>query len=607
MISTSLVQKTSLRQALTPQQIQYLRLLHLPLVSLEQVVKQEIEINPFLEEDDGTIDELLGTTEDDYAPAPDQAYELPNTRLTYNDDYTPSATEIHDDIHPEDTAVKPLEDGDNYEYYENGWEDDNDFIPNKNTDYDNDFEPFQIKDNSTLYENLFEQLATLHLTDEEQILAMHIIGNIDEDGYLRRSLEEIAAETNSFIADHNFNTQKKQYEKKMRAANRGSNVNPNINPATDYSLEGQALDLLRDTMESHIDIVKDNNILDKQGTRELLFQCRYIDNDDKIFAPISDANAEKLLAIVQGLEPPGIASRNVQECLIAQLKAKPSLTDGQQIAFLILTQAFEDFSKKHFKEIQKRLLITEDQIRDGFEEIKKLNPKPGGDDYISQTNTIIPDFIVKYESEIDDLVITLNDTTVPNLKVSPTYDKLREEAKKNKDFNKETKEWIRDKYESAKFFIQAIKQRNITMLMVMTAIAQRQREFFMNDVRSIKPMIYKDIADDTALDISTVCRIVNDKYVFTSTGTYELKFFFSEALLNDDDEEVSTTVIKDRIKELVATEPKTKPFSDEQLCKLLKDEGYNVARRTIAKYRETLRIPVARMRRELIKSKNESL
>ncbi|MPM95960.1 RNA polymerase sigma-54 factor [bioreactor metagenome] len=306
-----------------------------------------------------------------------------------------------------------------------------------------------------------------------------------------------------------------------------------------------------------------------------------------------------MLKLVQKLDPPGIASRNVQECLTAQLKAKPKLNSDQKLALLILTEGFEEFSKKHFDQIQKKFEVTRDQVREAFEEIKKLNPKPGGNDFNAQTNTIIPDFLVKYSEEIDDLMITLNDSTIPHIKVSSTYDKIKEEAKHNKSFNRETKEWIKDRYENAKFFIQAIKQRNITMLIIMTAIVERQRDFFMDDIKNLKPLIYKDIADDTGFDISTVCRIVNSKYVYTSMGTYELKFFFSEALPNDDGEEISTTVIKDKIKEIIANESKSKPYSDDQLTKLLKDEGYNVARRTVAKYRETLKIPVARLRKEI--------
>ena len=207
---------------------------------------------------------------------------------------------------------------------------------------------------------------------------------------------------------------------------------------------------------------------------------------------------------------------------------------------------------------------------------------------------------MRFDEDINDLIININDTTIPNIKVSSTYEKIRQEARNNKLYNKETKEWIREKYENARFFIQAIRQRNITMLMVMTAIAELQRDFFVNsDKNKIKPMVYKDIADDTALDILTVCRIVNNKYAATPLGTFELKYFFSEALPNDDGEEVSTTVIKDKIRDIVASESKKKPLSDDKIALLLKEEGLNVARRTIAKYRETLKIPVARLRKEL--------
>jgi RNA polymerase sigma-54 factor len=299
------------------------------------------------------------------------------------------------------------------------------------------------------------------------------------------------------------------------------------------------------------------------------------------------------------LDPPGIASRNVQECLIAQLNAKNKLNEFEKIALLILENCFEEFSMKHFQSIQKKLFITEDQLRDAFDEIKKLNPKPGGDIFITQNNVIIPDFIVKYDDKIDDFTINLNDSNIPMLKVSQVYEKMLIEAKRNKSYNKNTRDWMKERYEKAKFFIQAVRQRNISMLMIMTAIVQRQREFFLNDIKKLKPMIYQNITDDTSLDISTVCRVVNDKYVQTSAGIYELKFFFSESLTNDNNEEISTTVIKDIIKEIISAEPKHKPYSDDKIITILKKEGYNVARRTVAKYRETLKIPVARLRKEL--------
>ena len=213
-------------------------------------------------------------------------------------------------------------------------------------------------------------------------------------------------------------------------------------------------------------------------------------------------------------------------------------------------------------------------------------------------NTVIPDFIVELDKESNELMVSLNDTKMPALKVSKAYEILKKNGK-IKNFNKETKEWLRQKNEDAKFIIQAVQQRKITMMKVMTAIAYLQKDFFVEGKSALKPLIYKDVADDTNIDISTVCRIVNNKYVLTQFGTYELKFFFSESLPSIDGEDISTTVIKDSLKELIDSEPKNNPHSDELLAKLLKDKGFNVARRTVAKYREQLKIPVARLRKEL--------
>jgi len=596
MIGPALLQKTTLQQTLTPQQIQYLKLLQLPVLSLEQTVRQEIEINPFLEEvRDDDDDELTDLQQDIYAPAPDQVPQLANKN---KDDYYDDDTYLSDFNYKEnendsvqtftdDLKLNKMEENDSYDHYDYQWEDDGDYNPVSNED--RDFEPFQIKEEVSVYDELISQINLLELTVEENLLAIQIIGNIDEDGYLRRDFNEIITETNSVIADHNFKIQKKQYEQSINPT-----VADDVNPAKKFEVSNQSLETLRDILNNEPEIQKATT-----PSQRIFEKFQTINFEDKILNHITVKTAEKVLKVVQGLEPAGIASRDIQECLVAQLKAKNKLDSSQKLALLILTEAFPEFSKKHFHQIQKKFEITEEQIKDAFDEIKKLNPKPGGDDFKSQTNTIIPDFIVKYDADIDDLTIYLNDSTIPNVRVSPTYEKIRQEAKHNKAYNKETKNWIKDKYDNAKFFIQAMKQRNVTMLMIMTAIAQRQREFFMNDVKSIKPMIYKDIADDTSLDVSTVCRIVNAKYVSTSTGTYELKFFFSEALPGVDGTGVSTTVIKDKIKDLLTLESKQKPFSDDQIRELLKAEGYTVARRTIAKYRETLRIPVARLRREL--------
>ena len=592
MLKPTLVNKTSLQQSLTPQQIHYLKLLQLPVLQLEQSIRQEIESNPFLEEDkDENNDDFA--EHDIYAPAPDQQDNNVDEELGSSDssDDENLSSNFYDNntaetIYTEDLKNTNIEAGDSYDYYANLWEDDDTFTPNKSNDFDNDFEPFQIKSENSFYEDLLLQQNLLNLSPEENILCLHIIGSIDDDGYLRRDLNDIVEETNEIIREHNFNIQKEEYERKLK-----NNEDEDANPAASYSLDSQSIDVL----QSAVNLSGDDSA--KNSLNYIVNQ--YSNEENKILQEVSLETAEAILKKVQHFEPLGIASRNIQECLIVQLENKPELNDAQKNALIILKDYFDEFSKKHFSVLQKKLNISAEDVKQAFNEIKKLNPKPGGTDLQSGINTIIPDFIVRYDAEQDDISITLNDSSVPSLKVNSTYEKIKQESKNNKLYNKDTKKWIREKYENARFFIQAIKQRSITMLMVMTAIAKRQKAFFAGNSKDIKPMIYKDISEDTALDISTICRVVNNKYVLMSKGIFELKYFFSEALPTDAGEEVSTIVIKEKILDLIAKEPKDKPYNDDKLVQLLKAEGINVARRTIAKYREMMKIPVARLRKEI--------
>jgi RNA polymerase sigma-54 factor len=214
------------------------------------------------------------------------------------------------------------------------------------------------------------------------------------------------------------------------------------------------------------------------------------------------------------------------------------------------------------------------------------------------SSTVIPDYSIDYDEKTDDIVILINDSRIPELRVNKMYERLKKDARVNK-YNKDTKHWLRKKFDDAKFLLQAIHQRKITMLKVMTGIAGLQKDFFKIGQEGLRPLIYKDVADDTGLDVSTICRIVNGKFAQTPYGTFELRYFFSESLPSDDGEEISTRIVKQRIKELIDSEKKGKPMSDEKLTKELKKLGLNIARRTVAKYREQLRIPVARLRREL--------
>ncbi len=578
--------KTSLSQTLTPQQIQYLKLLQLPIVQLEQHILQEIEQNPMLDEFDdqemeneipsSPVNEDLNLFENE-SRIPIQATNTEDYGTDYyGDDYQDPVASIDDQSDP-------------FEFYKMLWQDDTEFMPSgSGGSDDDDSEPFQIKDQSNFAQELFGQLSLYELSEEELIAADYIIGNIDDDGYLRRDMKDIVVETNSQIAEINFNAQQTQYLKQ--------NQKPNIehkNPALKYALNSESVELLE-----YAEKLKSDDFVFNLEKSKSQFRLNSSSVEIKILKHITLDTAEKILKIIQNLDPPGIGSRNIQECLVAQCKAFRNPSNEQKLALEILKNAFDAFIKKHYHLILRQYNITEDTLRNVIEEIKKLNPKPGGGDFHAELNTVIPDFVVEKEEETDELVISVNDSRMPMLKLNKAYEVLKKEAKA-KQFNKDTKNWIRNKFEDAKFLIQAIRQRKNTMLKVMTAIAGMQKDFFDEGVTAIKPMIYKDVSDNTGLDISTVCRIVNGKYVQTEFGTFELKYFFSEALPNDDGEDISTTVIKQILKEMIESEPKDKPYSDDKLAAFLKEKKYNVARRTVAKYREQMKIPVARLRKEL--------
>lgn len=577
--------RTSLTQTLTPQQIQYLKMLQLPVVQLEQFLQQEIEQNPMLSDANSPDSELFDYEEE---PAPindfDESKFLELDSYEDNSDYEDNSY----DTNGSESFYKYNndEDPDPFDLYSMVWQDDSELALQGNDNYDGDDQPqFQIKAQTSLEEDLIEQLNLLNLSEEKNLLGKYIIGNIDEDGYLRHDLNDIVDDTNSLIADINFKMQSSGYLKFIE-----NNNSKNKNPASMYTISRESLDLLENAKKLNEDSFYQNNSSNNNLSN--------FKSEIKILNPITVADAEEVLSIIQKLDPPGIASRDMKECLIAQCKAFTEPSMSQQLALKILNDAYEPFIKKHYQTIIKQLGITEEDIKSAIEVIKRLNPKPGGGDTYSEINTVIPDFIVEIDDESGELMIALNDARLPNLKLSKAYESLQKEARQKK-FNKETKSWIRGKREDAKFMIQAIKQRKNTMLKVMTAIASLQKNFFFEGKQGLKPLIYKDVAEETGLDISTVCRIVNGKYVQTEFGTFELKYFFSEALISDDGEDVSTTVIKDKIKEIISTESKSKPYSDELLSKLLKESGFNVARRTVAKYREQMRIPVARLRVEI--------
>ncbi|GAA3779147.1 RNA polymerase factor sigma-54 [Corallibacter vietnamensis] len=315
-----------------------------------------------------------------------------------------------------------------------------------------------------------------------------------------------------------------------------------------------------------------------------------------------EASVEKVLHKVHQLDPAGVGARNLQECLSIQLHRKEKNADTE-LAIEIIDTAFEQFTKKHYKKLLQKFDITEQQLKDAIDEIEHLNPKPGGS--YSGNNRIVehvvPDFAIKIVD--GELELTLNGRNAPELHVSAEYNNMLKGYKASKEKSKSQKDavlFIKQKLDAAKWFIEAIKQRQQTLFVTMSAIMHYQKEYFLTgDERKLKPMILKDIADEIDMDVSTVSRVANSKYVDTPYGTKLIKEFFSESMTNDQGEEVSTREIKKILETVIEEENKKKPLTDEALAKILKEKGYPIARRTVAKYREQLDIPVARLRKKI--------
>jgi RNA polymerase sigma-54 factor len=374
---------------------------------------------------------------------------------------------------------------------------------------------------STFQEHLESQLGLRDLTDNQKILGEYIIGNIDEDGYLRREL---------------------------------------------------------------INIVDDLAFLQNISTTE--------------------KELEEVLEIIQDLEPAGVGARNLRECLLLQLEKKDKSQFPLSLAYKIIDLQFEEFSKRHYDKIMARLGISESDLKLAIDEVLKLNPKPGGvysDPFSKTAQPIIPDFILELSEDGFDL--HLNSRNLPELRLNTTYSEMLHAYSKDRSHKKEMKDavlFVKQKIDSAKWFIDAIKQRQNTLLLTMNAILEYQKEYFIDgDETKLKPMILKDVAEMTGLDISTVSRVANSKYIQTHFGILPLKFFFSEGLQTDAGEEVSTREIKRILQDCIDNEEKRKPLTDERLTEILQEKGYQIARRTVAKYREQLNIPVARLRREI--------
>jgi RNA polymerase sigma-54 factor len=328
--------------------------------------------------------------------------------------------------------------------------------------------------------------------------------------------------------------------------------------------------------------------------------------DDLAFRQNIDTNEEEisdLLLQVQQFEPAGVGARNLQECLLLQLERKIEQGKIIEVAIAVLEKFFDEFTKKHYEKIQRALNLSDEQLREVINQIIKLNPKPGGTtgDGEKNANYVIPDFFIA--NNVGKLELTLNSKNAPDLRVSEGYKDMLRDYDKGTKKDKQQKDaviFIKQKIDSAKWFIDAIKQRQNTLLNTMESIMNYQQAFFLTgDETDLRPMILKDIAERTNLDISTVSRVANSKFVQTEFGTYRLKFFFSESLQTDSGEEVSTREVKKILLDLIGEESKKHPYSDEKLTDMLQEKGYNIARRTVAKYREQLNIPVARLRKIL--------
>ena len=312
-----------------------------------------------------------------------------------------------------------------------------------------------------------------------------------------------------------------------------------------------------------------------------------------------EAELEKILKVIQEFEPAGVGARDLQECLLLQLDTR---TRAQQNARVILQDYFPEFTKKHYSKIISRMGISQDELKDAIDEIVRLNPRPGGqidDSYNDQAQQIIPDFLL--EEKDGELIMSMPRFSIPELKVNKRYaELLLNSSNTSTKAGREAASFVKQKLDSAKWFVEAIKQRQNTLQNTMNAIIDFQRDYFMDgDETKLKPMVLKNIAEKTGLDISTISRVVNCKYIQTHFGIYPLKYFFSEGLMTESGEEVSTREIKLILSESVDNEDKNKPLTDEELVDVLQQKGYKVARRTVAKYREQLGIPIARLRKQL--------
>ncbi|MHB9142519.1 MAG: RNA polymerase factor sigma-54, partial [Paludibacter sp.] len=461
-------------------------MLEVPTLELEERIRQELEENPALEEGAET-DKENSEAEDDFS----------NEDGGNNDDVDFDEYMADDDI--PDYKLKA-----------------------NNTSKDDKHEDIPFSIGMTFHEFLIDQVGLLKLSDKDRLLIEYVIGNIDDEGYLRRSPEAMVD--------------------------------------------------------------------------DIVFQAGIQTTDEEM---------NRIIKEVQLLDPAGVGAFNLQECLKLQLERKKP-TNEITLAIHIITEYFDEFSKKHFDKILRGLDMNDALLKKVMNEIVHLNPKPGnawGGNILEKTmSTIVPDFIL--ENDENHLTVHLNNSNIPELRVNTTYNDMFQDFAGNKqNQSREMKDavmFVKQKIDSARWFIDAIKQRQQTLLTTMTSIVEFQKAFFIEgDDTYLKPMILKDIADRTGYDISTISRVSNSKYIQTEFGIFPVKYFFSESMTNDMGEEVSTREIKQILLECVENEDKSKPINDDTLAEVLKTKGYIIARRTVAKYREQLNIPVARMRKEI--------
>ncbi len=477
------------QQKLSPQQIQFMKMLQIPVANLEQRIKEELVENPALEE--GKDDEQEEYNTDDEEETADEA-----------DDEEVAEKE-------EDISIDEYLDDDMPDYK----------TASNNTSPDDERRERPVTSAASFNDQLMAQLYQLDLDDREYHIAEQLIGSFDDDGYLRREL-------NAIVDDLAFS----------------QNVT-----ATEQDLV---------------------DVLEK----------------------------------IQALEPAGIGARTLQECLMLQLGRKHASRESALLAWKILEDHMDEFSKKHYDKIKESLKVSDEELKDAVKEILKLNPRPGNTGYEGQRSPqhIIPDFLIANTD--GKLELTLNSRNAPELKISRDYREMLDHYSKDRK-SKESKQaitFVKQKLDAAKWFIDSIKQRQHTLFEVMKTIMDYQHEFFLEgDQRKLKKMVLRDIAEKIGMDISTVSRVANSKYVQTHFGTYLLKTFFSEGLQTESGEEVSSKEVKQILTDCIAAEDKREPLTDEGLTKILKEKGYNIARRTVAKYREMLDIPVARMRKGL--------